>query len=185
MAEVIVLQNVRCCYVHVDVPYKFPDDPEDKKPEYSMRILLPKDHAQVSEIEEANERLVEETFSKLTKAQKAKLRHPLKDGDELEDDLYHGHWFLNSHSVNKPKVLNRRKEKPSEEDYEDYCYSGARFHVSITLATFDKANNRGVGCYLRNVMFYKRDEPLVGSTAEADFEEVEVEDDDDDESLVD
>ena len=89
--------------------------------------------------------------------------------------------FINCNSKNrKPGVVNRRNEPADIDDMEDYCYSGAYFHVSINLYAYVFEGKKGIAAGLSNVMLRKKGERLDGSTsATSEFEDFADDDDDD------
>lgn len=176
--EKLILKNVRGSYVYIDKP-----NPNGKpeKP-YSMQIIIKKDHPQIKELKKAIKKVFNTAFGE--DAKKAKYKLPLRDGNEERDEPhYQDCYFINlTNKAVKPGILNRRKKQASEHDIEEYCYSGAYFHVAINIYDYpaQEGGKAGIGVGLNNVMLYKHGESLGGgsSNAEDDFGDIEVEDDD-------
>ena len=107
-----------------------------------MQIILPKNHPQVEQIKKAITEVAKEHFGEKIKLSMLKI--PLRDGD---------------------------KEKDTPE-YQNCCYSGATFCVSVNFYAFDKNGNRGVSAALNAVMLRKQTERIDGSVnAQAEFGE--------------
>lgn len=175
MAKVI-LTDVICSYVYVAKPRETNDGSEAK---YSMQIIVPKDSPLVAKIQEAVKRVAVEKFGEKVKLGALKL--PLRDGDaEREGKEYENCYFFNANSSRRPGIVNRRNEIADLDDIEEYCYSGATFHVSVNFFAYDFNGTKGVGAGLNNVMLRKKTPRLDGSvTAEDEFAQFKSEDDED------
>ena len=175
----IIIQDVRCSYVFVTEARKA-ENGEDGK--YSMQIILPKNHSQVKKIRSVIRQVAEEKFGSNVKMGTLKL--PLRDGDdERDDDEYKNCYFLNAASTRKPGIVNRNNEPADQDDLEEYCYSGAYFHVSVNFYAFNFEGRKGIAVGLNNVMLRKKGDRLDGAVAAtsefSDFvEEDETGDDD-------
>lgn len=177
----IILQNVRCSYVFVQEPRKNTDGSDGK---YSIQILLDKSDPQVKKVK----KLIEQTrMEKFAKLKPKMLKLPLRDGDEERDTPeYEGMYFMNANSGRKPGINNRNNEPADPDDLEEYCYSGAIFHVSMNFYCFDNDGTKGVACGLNNIMLRKQGDRLDGSTSASDeFEDFASDDDDDDDAFGD
>ena len=160
MAKVI-LQDVRCSYVFVTEPRKGENGESGK---YSIQILLPKDDEQVKKIKAAIVKAAEEKFGSNVKMGMLKL--PLRDGDgEREGEEYEGVYFLNANSSRKPGIVNRNNEPADQDDLDEYCYSGAYFHVSVNFYAFNFEGKKGIAVGLNNLMLRKKGERLDGSSS--------------------
>ena len=160
MAKVI-LQDVRCSYVFVTEPRKGENGESGK---YSIQILLPKDDEQVKKIKAAIVKAAEEKFGSNVKM--GMLKSPLRDGDEeREGEEYEGMYFLNANSSRKPGIVNRNNEPADQDDLEEYCYSGAYFHVSVNFYAFNFEGKKGIAVGLNNLMLRKKGERLDGSSS--------------------
>lgn len=175
MAKVI-LQDVRCSYVFVTEPRKG-DNGEDGK--YSIQVIIPKDSPQISKIKAAIKAAAEEKFGVGVKM--GTLKTPLRDGDEeREGEEYEGAFFLNANSARKPGIVNRNNEPADIDDLEEYCYSGAYFHVSVNFYAFNHEGKKGVAVGLNNVMLRKKGDRLDGAvSATSEFSEFADESSDD------
>lgn len=185
----LILQDVRCSYVFVTSPRK-KDDGTDGN--YSLQILLPKDDPQVGKVKKAIKEALIEKFGDSAWDKKGRYKLPLRDGDEERDgEEYEGMYFMNANSGKKPGVVNRNNEPADQDDLEEYCYSGAHFHVSCNFYGFDSKDGGkpGVAIGLNNVMLRKKGDRLDGSVAatsefadfaEADSGSSETNNDDDD-----
>jgi hypothetical protein len=170
-ATKVVLQDVRGSYVFVERPRKEKDGSDGK---YSMQIILPKKHPQINAVRAAIKAAAVEKFGADVKMGMLKL--PLRDGDEERDgDEYHNAYFINANSTRKPQIVNRRNEPAMPDDLEEYCYSGATFHVSINFYAFNYEGKKGVAAGLNNLMLRKKTQRLDG-TANATSEFAELAD---------
>ena len=169
----IILKNVRCSYVFVEKPRndKLKKDGTVEKGKYGIQVMLKKDDPQVKEIRQLQATVAKEKFGNTVKA--AMLKLPLRDGDaEREEEHYANMYFFNSSNSKKPGIVNKYNVKPTEEDLEEYCFSGAIFHVSLSFYGFDNEGKKGVAVSLKNVMLREKAERLDNYTAaETDFAE--------------
>lgn len=175
MAKVI-LQDVIGSYVYVTKPRENNDGSEAK---YSMQIIVPKDSPAVAKIQEAVKKVAVEKFGERVKLGSLKL--PLRDGDaEREGKEYENCYFFNASSSRKPGIVNRHNEIADPDDIEEYCYSGATFHVSVNFFAYDFNGTKGVGAGLNNIMLRKKTPRLDGTaSAEDEFAQFKSEDDED------
>lgn len=177
----VITGLVRFSFMSVWEPKASEDNPELK---YSTAIIIPKsDKATIKAIKAAEEVAKELGKSKWGGKIPAKLKTPLRDGDEEkpDDPAYENCYFLNANSKNAPGILDRYKQViPKEKS--DEVYSGCYGRVSLNFYPYDMKGNKGVGAGLNNLMKVKDGEPLAGkASAIADFADVEdiAEDDDD------
>lgn len=108
------------------------------------------------------------------------LKLPLRDGDaeRPEDEVYVGHYFINANAKTRPGVVDKNRQPILEQDE---VYSGCYCITSITFYPFDSNGNKGIACGLNHIMKVKDGEHLGGrSSAESDFENVDVPEADDD-----
>lgn len=176
----VILQNVRCSFVFVQEPRK---GDNGEKGKYSLQPIIPKDHPQVKNIKAAIKAAAESKFGSNVKMGMLKL--PLRDGDEeREGEEYKNCYFLNANSSRKPGVVNRNNEPADQDDFEEYCYSGAYFHVSLNFYAYNYEGKKGVAVGLQNVMLRKKGDRLDGSTSAtsefAGFADDETSNDDND-----
>jgi len=177
----VVTGKVRLSYLHVFEPTKMSENDEAK---YSVSLLIPKkDKVTIAKIEKAIEAAKE-----IGKASKwggkipAKLKTPLRDGDEErpDDEAYAGCFFLNASAKIKPGIVKRDPDFADEPVFititdPKELYSGCYGKASVNFYPFDTKGNKGVACGLNNIMKVE-DGPSLGggrSSAEDDFSEEE------------
>lgn len=98
------------------------------------------------------------------------LKLPIRNGDEMEGEEYQNHFFINVNNTRKPGIVNRQNEIADHDDIQEYCYSGAYFHVSVVFFAFDTGKLKGIGAGLQNIMLRKKGDRLDGMTsATSDF----------------
>jgi len=174
----VVFGPCRLSYTHVFAKYNPGGDNEDGK--YMTNVLIPKEEKETvkalqTAIETAKKAGV---VGKWGGKEPKKLDMPLRDGDEKDDDVYSGHFFVNAKSGTRPGVVDRKKVPIVDEEE---VYSGIWAIVSVSFFAYDKSGNKGVACGLNNIMKFKDDEHLGGRvSAEADFADIDDEEDDDD-----
>ena len=150
---------------------------------YSTQIWSPKEDAvTLGKIENAIEAAKESGKNKWNGKIPAKLNLPLRDGDEEFDDegkpKVPGHYFMNCSCKTKPGIIDRFKQPV---DDPERVYSGVYARVSINAFGYNAAGNRGISFGLNNVQIIKDGEYLGGrASAEADFDEFELDEEDDD-----
>lgn len=174
----VILGPVRLGYVHLMEPWA----PQgDNNPKYMATPLIPKDEAKtIKAIKQAIETAKQKGIvDKWSGKEPKKLGMPLKDGDEKDDEVFAGHYYLNAKSKSRPQVVDRNNA-PIVDD-ED-VYSGMWALVAVNFWPYDMGANRGVGVSIENVKKVKDDERFGGGrrSAESDFGGIELDDDDDD-----
>lgn len=165
--------EVRFGYVNVFTPRASDDDSPAK---YSVQLLIPKTNAQAKAmIEAAIEAAAKNgVSSKWDGKRPAKLKLPLRDGDEEFPDeaVYEGMWFMNCSSSkdNKPGVAVLENGQVVEAlDGEDF-YSGCYGCASINFFPYNTKGNKGVAAGLNNVIKTRDGERLAGGkSAQEDF----------------
>lgn len=175
----VVFGPCRLSYTHLLVKYTPEGSAEGK---YMTNVLIPKSEvATIKALQKAIEAAQEKGIlnrwqGKLPK----KLDIALRDGDEKDDELYHGHYYLNAKCNTRPGVVDKDGVPIVDED-EDEVYSGMWALVSLSFYAYDVNGNRGIAAGLNNVKKTKDDERLGGrSSAESDFDGIDLDDDDDD-----
>ena len=174
----VVFGPCRLSYTHVFNKYAPDGNTDDGK--YMTNVLIPKDEKETikaiqSAIEAAKKSAI---VSKWSGKEPKKLDMPLRDGDEKEDDIYEGKFFLNAKSNTRPGIVDKHKVPIVDEEE---IYSGVWCIVSVTFFGYDVSGNKGVACGLNNLMKFKDDERLGGRvSADADFENVDLDGEDDD-----
>jgi hypothetical protein len=172
----VVTGVCRLSYVHLFEAVSIEEGGEKK---YSVSLIIPKeDKKTLKKIRDAVAAAKE-----LGKSGKwggkipAKLKEPLRDGDEdrPEDEAYAGSMFITASCKTKPGLVDKDLNPILDQDE---LYSGCYGRVSINFFPFDAKGNKGVAAGLNNVQKLKDGEALGGrSKAEDDFAEA-VEDDD-------
>ena len=133
MAKVII-ENVRGSFVYVAEQRKNKKTKLDDG--YGMQVILDADDKQVKRIEKAIDKALVEKFGEKALKLKKKFKLPLRDGDDEdheESPHLEGKVFFNANNKKKPGIQNKQNDKADLDDIEEYCYSGAYFHVSINF----------------------------------------------------
>lgn len=166
----VVTGKVRFSYLHVFEPTAIGEDSTDKK--YSVSLIIPKsDKVTLAKINNALEAAKEAGKAKFGGKIPAKLKLPLRDGDEErpEDAAYANAFFLNANCKTRPGLVDKNLNPIMSQDD---LYSGCYGRASVTFYAFDTKGNKGIACGLNNLMKLEDGESLGGkSTAEADFAE--------------
>lgn len=172
----VITNKVRLSYPNLFEPRE--QESGDKK--YGASLIISKDDTEtIKLLEEATQEAANEGKSKFKNGKvPANLKTPLRDGDvDREDDpAYENCYFINANSTRKPQCVDQRMKKI--EDPED-LYPGCYVRASVNFFAFNSNGNQGVGVGLNNIQKMGEGEPLAGgSSAEEDFEAVEVTEDD-------
>jgi|SRR5690554_353105 len=183
MSTKVITGLVRFSYAHVWEPQAI-NDGDDKK--YSVSLIIPKsDKKTIKAIMDAIEEAKEEgRLSKFKGKVPAKLKTPLRDGDEErpDDEAYANSYFVNATSFNKPGIVDRDINPILDRDE---FYSGCYGRASITFYPFNANGNIGVACGLNHIQKLKDGEPLSGrSTPEKDFGDLEYDFEDDEYDIL-
>lgn len=170
-ATKVITGVVRLSYLHVWEP-KAVQEGQEKK--YSVSLIIPKsDKTTLAKIEKAIEAAKEEgKTSKFGGKIPAKLKTPLRDGDEeREDDAYYADsYFINANAKQRPGIVDAQCNPIMDQSE---LYSGCYAHVSITFYAYDSNGSKGIACGLNNIMKVKDGEPIGGrASAESDFASV-------------
>lgn len=181
-AQKTIIGQVRFSYLHVFEPFAF-DGSSD--PRYSATLLIPKsDKALVKKVQDAISTAYSAAVTNTWGGKKPPLDKvtPLRDGDEPNDDgesrgeAYAGHYYLNAKSRTQPGVVDKHCQPiMSTDDFYSGCYGFA----SVAFGGYDNSGNKGISCYLNNVMKVKDGEPLGGAKTSAadDFAGLDIADD--------
>lgn len=163
----VITGKVRFSYAHVFEPKAIE---EGQTPKYSVSILIPKsDKKTLDKIEKAIEAAKQAGKAKFGEKIPARLKMPLRDGDEErpDDENYADCYFVNANSTNKPGIVDENRQEIIDRDE---FYSGCYGKASINFYAFNAAGNKGVAAGLNNLMKTDDGERLGGgSTAEEDF----------------
>lgn len=175
----VVTGKVRFSYVHVFEPFAMQ---EGQKPKYSVCLLIPKsDKETLRKIKDAIE-----AAKQIGKASKwngtipANLKLPLRDGDvdRPDQEEYHGMYFLNASSEQKPGIVDAQLN-PILDSTE--VYSGCYGRASINFFAYNTAGNKGIGCGLNHIQKLEDGDYLGGRTRpEDDFEPYEPKEEEED-----
>ena len=163
----VIFGPCRLSYTHLFDKYT-PEGGGDGK--YMTNVIIPKDEKKTvnainTAIEEAKKAGI---VGKWGGKEPKKLEMPLHDGDEKDDEVYEGAYYVNAKSSTRPGVCDKHKVAITDEDE---VYSGMWAYVSVTFYAYDVNGNKGIACGLNNVMKFKDDERLGGRvSAEKDFE---------------
>lgn len=181
----IILMNVRCSYVYVAQQRKNKENGDPGG--YGVQILLPKGDVQLKKLNKLIKKTLAESKGESALKKLGMYKLPVRDGDEERDgEEYEGMMFMNANSGKKPGIVNKNNETPDQDDIEEYCYSGAYFHVSVNAYYFKAKDGGkpGIALGLNNVMFRKKGDRLDGSVAAtsefADFADGDNDDFDED-----
>lgn len=170
----VILQDVRCSYVFAHQ--------ERKDGGFGVQPLVPKGSTLHKKLVKIVDKVLVDKFGQDALKKKARYKLPLRDGDEERDgEEYEGMIFFNANSGKKPGIVNRNNEPADVDDIEEYCYSGAYFHVSVNFYAFDakEGGKPGVAVGLNNVMLRKKGDRLDGSvSATSEFADFANDDDD-------
>lgn len=179
----VILQNVRCSFVYLTNT--------NKNDKYSIQPLMEKGSENYKRAAAAQKQVFIDAFGEAAWKKKGSYNLAIRDGDAdqknggepRDGEEYRGMCFLNANSSKKPGIANKSNEPADEDDIEEYCYSGAYFHVSLNFYSFPKPDDGGkpgVAVGLSNVMLRKKGERLDGSmSAVSEFAEFAEESDDD------
>ncbi|MDO5395808.1 MAG: DUF2815 family protein [Bacteroidales bacterium] len=175
----IVFGPCRLSYTHVFAKYN--PDGNEANAKYMTNILIPKTETEtVKAIKKAIEAAKQAGVAgKWGGKEPKKIDLCLRDGDEKDDEVYAGCYYVNAKSTTRPGIVNR--DKTPIVDKEE-MYSGVWAVASVTFFAYDSNGKRGVACGLNNLMKFKDDEKLGGRvSAERDFDGIDtgIADDDD------
>lgn len=190
----MLLKNVRMSYFHGFRPYKSPQGEGEEK--YSVTLMLPKDREDTSEQMKAIKQAATEAMSEKWSNRPPKLpsdRKFIRDGDDLGNPEYEGHWIIRASNKVQPELLKPGRKEVKESD--GLLYSGAWVHAIVTVWAQDNQWGKRLNASLEGVMFYAHDEPFSGARGLADEDWDEVADadgwddvaskgDDDDDDLI-
>lgn len=170
----VVFGPCRLSYTHVFEKHSFDGKPENAK--YSTNILIPKsEKGTVKAIRDAIEAAKQSAIVSKWQGKCPKdLKSPLMDGDDRDDDVYAGHWYLNAKCSTRPGIVDRNRAPIVDEEE---IYSGVWAIVSVTFFGFNMNVNKGLSCGLNNIMKFKDDEHLGGRvSADRDFNDIDYDD---------
>ena len=172
----IIFGPCRLSYSHLFSRYSPDGDPASGK--FMTNVLIPKSEKEtVRAIEAAIEAAKRAaTVAKWSGKEPKKVEMPLKDGDDKDDEVYNGHFYINAKCSTRPGIVDKNGLPITDEEE---IYSGVWAYVSVTFYGYDVSGNRGIACGLNNVRKFKDGERLGGrSSAANDFAGIDDDDDD-------
>lgn len=162
----VITGEVRFSYMNVIEPKSV----NGSEPKYSVSLLIHKsDTKTIAAINKAIEAAKQAGIGKFGGKLPARLKLPLRDGDEErpDDEAYAGYYFVNANSAQKPGMVDANLN-PIMDSTE--IYSGCYGRASINFYAFNTNGNKGIACGLNNLMKTRDGESLSGrASAEADF----------------
>lgn len=166
----VITGKCRLSYAHIWEPASIDGSSPEK---FSACIIWPKsDTAMTRKVEAAMEAATQDGIKSKWKGKKpAKLKLPLRDGDEErpEDNAFRGCWFLNANSSRRPGVVDLARNPILDQDE---IYSGCYCRFAVNFYPFSANGNNGVAVGLNNIQKVADGERLAGgSSAEDDFDD--------------
>lgn len=151
---------------------------EDSPEKYSACIIIPKsDRETVAKLQAAQEAAIAEGIkSKWQGKRPAKLKLPLRDGDEErpDDEAFRGAYFVNANANRQPGVVDLARNPILDREE---VYSGCWCRFSVNLYPFATRGNNGVAVGLNHVQKVRDGERLSGGiSAEDAFDDGYVDD---------
>ncbi|WP_374312469.1 DUF2815 family protein [Dongia sp.] len=164
--SIIQLRNVRLAFPVLWEPKTVQGEGE---PAYSSAFLLPPDHPQIKEIQDATERVGKEKWKDqwpaVKKALTASDKLALHDGDtKAQYAGYEGNLFINARSpANKrPLVIDRDKTVLIAADGRPYA--GCFVNASLEIWAQSNGYGKRINASLRAVQFVKDGDSFGGGT---------------------
>lgn len=158
------------------------------KDEYVVEALFPKDETDLAPFKAAIKAAIIEKWDSIEKSpmKKKSFKMPIKDGDEMDNPEYAGHWVMSfkSNGKYKPNVVGTKKGPDgkflpiTEKEFYGGCYARA----VVNAYGYDVEVNKGVNFGLGNIQKLEDGERFGGSfaAAEDDFGDISEEADEDD-----
>lgn len=148
----IVIRNVQFAYVSVF-------EPSDLSGKYEVRILIPKNSPQLTEVKQAIQAAVTIGADKL-KGLQISWENVIHDGDtKLSRDgkpVHPGHYYINAKSNSKPGIVKANNTglggKTMEITDPTEFYSGCYGAADVNFFAFNQGVNRGISCGLNNIL---------------------------------
>lgn len=133
---------------------------------YAATFLIPKSNKEAKkQIDIAMNKMLAE--NKVSKLPSDKIC--LKDGDESDQEAYHGYWTLKAANKKKPNVFNKEGQQILEnDDIEDLLYSGCYVYAIIDLWFMKNDYGKRILANLYGVKFLKDGEPLSSNSGPID-----------------
>lgn len=161
-------------FVYIDEPRAFN---EGDKPKFEVTVLIPKDHPDVEEIQEAIDSAYEQNKDKVFKGAKMsnKWHNPLRDGDEYleehpEATQYEGCYYVKATSTQKPRCWDTDGTELFDVSE---IYSGCEAMVSMRCFAFNN-KAKGFGFYLNGIKKTDDGERIGGGGSDATIDDFEA-----------
>lgn len=160
----VIVGPVRLSYLNVFTPKV--NDLKDGAKEFSAVLLFPKENCaeQPKAVEEVNElraALKAAVFAKWGDKPPAKLRNPIRDGDEETDSQGEpkapGYWFMN---VSAKEMYPPLLVDGTRQEVRGGWNSGDWGNVQVSIFAYDQKGNRGVSAGLRAIQFTHKGEAI-------------------------
>lgn len=172
----VKLQNVRLAFPKL---FKAEQVNGEGDPQFSATFILPKNHPNVKDIENAILQVAKEKWADkadaILKKVKAELKTCLKDGD-LKADLegFAGNYFLSASNKTRPYVINRDKTQLTPDD--GVMYAGCYVYAVIDIWAMDNKFGKRICASLSGVQFYKDGDAFTGGgiASDDDFDDLSV-----------
>lgn len=172
----VKLQNVRLAFPKL---FKSEQVNGEGDPQFSATFILPKNHPNVKDIENAILQVAKEKWADkadaILKKVKAELKTCLKDGD-LKADLegFAGNYFLSASNKTRPYVINRDKTQLTPDD--GVMYAGCYVYAVIDIWAMDNKFGKRICASLSGVQFYKDGDAFTGGgiASDDDFDDLSV-----------
>lgn len=164
-ANKVITGVCRVSYAHLVEPYAM----EGQEPKYSAVLIFPKTDVETrNAIEKAIDKAIEEGVAKFGGKRIAKTSvHIIKDGDEKDDPIYAGCYYINVKSKDRPQIVDRNLQDIIDPEE---IYSGMYARFSLSFYPYSFNNMRGISVAMGNVQKVKDGERFSGKTkASADF----------------
>lgn len=159
----IELKNVRLSFpdLFVAKPFKPGDEPK-----FKATFLVPKNSAQIAEIEAAILEAATAKWGPKAKGIVAGMRTNtnkfcFQDGDNATYEGYEGMMSLSAKNKARPLVVNRDRTPLNQEDGKPYA--GCYVNASIEFFTYDNSG-KGISASLRWVQFLRDGDAFAGGT---------------------
>ena len=163
----IRIGEVRFSYVYLFERRQNDDGSEGK---FSVALLIPKSDTKAKA-------LIEDAINAAKELGKSKkwngkvpsnCKSPLHDGDDKDDPNYEGYWYINASNSKRPGVQQLVNGVRSDCLDEDDFYSGCYGAAVISFSPYDASGNRGIGCYVEQVIKTRDGERLAGGISADD-----------------
>ena len=138
------------------------------EPKYSVSVMIPKsDTVTIQAIKQAMQEAIETGLDKFggQMPDVSKIKLPLRDGDEKNDERYAGYYYLNASSKHAPQIVDRALNPIFDRNE---VYSGVFARVSLIFYAFNTKGSKGIAVSLGNIQKVKDGESFSNRTTPAD-----------------